>query len=263
MHREELTYYQALQLLSRVPPASEAVAVLRGAGASKEDRVSDIPKPYGFRPLMEGRGSLVDRAVKYVESRGFDPWYLNEKGFGVCVEQPPEGSKDANYLGHLIIPFLKRSSWHYFIARTLINTRPKYKNPKKEDYGIGASELVYNEDGLNRNRKIYINEGWADAEMFRDMGIATLGWSWSKYQFFKMVDATAKEFVLVPDVGAYKGALQHGLKLMDYGKVKVLKMDHLAKYGKDTNEIGLDRVLELEQQTDYLDYGFAIQELME
>ena len=260
MHMEGLEYREVRQLVESQQETFEQLAVLRNTISDK--KLVELPYQHGFVGLLDGSGVLFDRALDYLEDRGFDIEYLHDRGFGVCLEQAE--NKDEDFFGRIIIPFYRSGVLHFYIGRTFVGDFLRYKTPKKDVIGVGSSEVIYNEDGLHRNRKVYVNEGWADAEQYGDKGVATLGWSWSARQFDKLTSGTVKTFVLVPDKGAYKGAVQHAMKLFDFGKVKVLDIESagLTKYGKDTNEIGVDRMLDLEDRTPFMDLAMAVDELM-
>lgn len=222
--------------------------------------------PFGFKSILEGEGILGQRCRNYLTSRGFDIEELDLLGFGYCDEKGPDFGSD--YFGYIIIPFKKRGSLFYFIGRDFIGSDLRYKNPSVASIGVNKADLFYNEDALELRSKVYLTEGWSDAATMGKRGIASLGWSLSSEQKGKILKSQIKRLVIIPDVGAdnkgvtfYKKAVELTLDFLDHKEVVVL--DYIAagmdKFGKDTNEIGRERTLELEKVTEPLTYAKAME----
>jgi len=230
--------------------------------------VKPLKLPYGYQSILEGTGLLSDRARRYLSKRGFDLEELDIKGFGYVKESPPT-SKDpdeqaGDYYGYIIIPFKKEGKLVYWIARNFMNNRNlKYKNPPKGEFGIGKSELLYNEEAIRIHKKIFVTEGWACAETMGKKGVATLGWSLSDEQKRIIMSGVVEELVFLPDKGFYTQAIQTAMDFLDTIKtVKVVKMDDFIGEGNDPNSIGKESVLELLKQTKALSFGSAVRELI-
>jgi hypothetical protein len=137
-----------------------------------------------------------------------------------------------------------------------VGNYPRYKNPEHEQFGIGKSEVFFNEEALYLFDKVYLTEGWTDSATIGSSGVSIQGNSISDLQLSKLLVSNVKEIVIVLDVGFYKQALHIASKLMDHKKIKVLKMDLLKEFGKDVNEVGKMRVLSLEEVTPQM--GFKL-----
>ena len=236
----------------------------------------ELSMPYSFRPLLDGRGkSLGEQAIHRLESRGFDVAKLHAKGFGYCFKSPDKSSFkdykeffDNNFTGYIIVPFTALGSTVYYIGRDFVGNELRYKNPPSS-LGVGKTGIIYNEDALLTQDKLYITEGWADAETMGEQGTATLGWNLDTIQFKKYVKSSASKFVLIPDIGYdnqgltyFKHALIMADRFMSVGKkVKVLDLSTYSELGKDANEIGYKNVRHIEKHTPFLDYATIIEQL--
>lgn len=211
----------------------------------------DIKLPPGFVPILSSSGnSLGERARRYLKNRGFDLNYLDVLGFGYCNEEAK--TNDENFFGYIIIPFYKEGSLKYFIGRDFIGNYKRYKNPPKEKFGVGKSEVIFNEGALKYQDKIYITEGWSDAVSIGDQGVSTQGLSFSPHQISMFIKSDVKEIVIVPDVGAYEAGLLNAKNLIPYKKVKVLNLDEFEALGKDVNSIGWDLIKDKEDDFEFL-----------
>lgn len=227
---------------------------------------SSLELPAGYKSIMEGEGILGQRARNYLTGRGFDLEDMDRLGFGYCDETGPDFKND--YFGYIIIPFKKRGVLFYYIGRDFIGNELRYKNPSVDDIGVAKSDLFYNEDALELRKKVYLTEGWSDAATMGKAGIASLGWSLSNEQKGKILKSDCEELVIISDVGTdnkgisyYEKAVRLSMDFVEHKKVKVLNYSDLDYHlvGKDTNEIGKEKTLNLEKNTDYMTYGRALE----
>lgn len=265
--QESLTYVQAKNFIESFTATS--VTQSREAYVKKEDKkreveVKGIQLPYSFKLLLTGNTSLCDRAAEYVKSRGFVPEIWDSRGFGYCDQEHDNFKK--NYFGYLIVPFYKRGRLVYYIGRDFLNRDPKdkYKNPLTDDVGVGKSQLFYNEDALITANELHLVEGFFCAETIGSNAVASLGWSVSPIQKSKLLRSKANKLIIGADKGAYKLAVKFGVTLIDYKDVYVVNFDapELAPYGKDVNDVGLDRYMNAIDKTDKLTFGKAMKVLI-
>lgn len=182
--------------------------------------------------------------ANYVESRGFDYDYLQEKGFGYCL--------DGHFAFSLIIPFYVNDKLVYWQARKVLKYNiPKYLFPGGDYCTVTKSNLFYNQDELKWENKIYLAEGWADAEMFVG-GVASCGWklSFNQWDILKCNFKNINELIVVSDKGWYAKQVEQFLPICDYVKIKVLNLDSASF--KDANAGGADAIFKIEDQTEYL-----------
>lgn len=191
---------------------------------------TQIKLPEGFYLLNE-EVALQDRAIQYLESRNYDIQYCMDNSIGFCNK--------GDFFGRIIIPYMN-PILQYYVGRDFIGTKPKYKFPKKEDVGIGKSEIFYNEQAL-RTGKVYLVEGPFDSLRCGPHGLASSGWDLSKYQLSKLIKSGCEVF-MIPDSGFYKKALITASKLIPNLSVNIVNLDSYPD-GTDVDDIGLDNLI--------------------
>ena len=189
---------------------------------------------------------MAKRARTYLKGRAFDLNYLDMIGVGYC------GSSD--YFGYIIIPFKKDGDIVYFIGRDYMDRGNKfrYKNPPREEFGIGKSEVLFNEEALYLYNKVYLLEGWSDAASIGNNGTSCQGKSLSMVQTDIIIKSPVKEVVVISDVGAEKEAFNMVSKLYKTKQTKLIKLTQFESVGKDVNSIGAHKVLRLESDLPYI-----------
>lgn len=206
----------------------------------------DIVLPEGYKRILDGKSPFARGARNYLIGRGFDLNYLDMIGVGY--------SDDDDYFGYIIIPFKKDGSIVYFIGRDFMNrgNKYRYKNPPQEEFGVGKSEVLFNEEALYMYDKIYLMEGWADAASIGNNALSIQGKSLSPFQWDIIKSSPVKEVVVISDLGAEMEALEMLEQLYKSKKTKLIKLTQFKDLGKDVNAIGADKVLAIESQTPYI-----------
>lgn len=223
---------------------------------------SKLLLPTGFVPILFGDTVLGKRARKYLSGRGFDLNYLDRLGVGYCMEHTEDKTED--FFGYIIIPFRCRSKLVYYIGRDFLGNQLRYKNPSREKFNIGKSEMFFNEEALYLQSKVYITEGWACAATIGPKGLSMQGSIMSTIQRNTVMLSDAEEIVFIPDAGYYSHGLEMAVPLVKEKKIKVLNLNKLFNrgLGKDVNEIGADKIYELENESPYLDAKILFHEKM-
>lgn len=236
------SFKQVKELESKYPEKN----FIEFTGSAKyfSDKKPALKYPNYSKRLKKGKGILYRRAVKYLSDRGFDINYLDYRGFRYC--------NDGDYMGYIIIPVIINNKLRYFLGRDFLDRGKavRYKNVKTEDADIGSSSILYNQDCLNHFDKVYILEGWSDAETIGINSVATFNADFSKTQLNILINSEVKDFVIVSDKGYYNHQLNNAMELVEHKRVKVLNLD--KENGKDANDIGYGRVKELESKAKYL-----------
>lgn len=227
---------------------------LSSVKVTKSEVSNKVALPTGFKLLDEGDSVLANRARNYLKNRGFSIEYLSYKGFGYVDKRPPKDSEEEDYFGYLIIPMMKNSSLYYFIGRDFTDSNfLRYKNPSYEDYGVGKSELLFNEDCLDGYDTVFVTEGWACAVTMGDNSVAILGSDMSVEQRTKLIESTCSTVVVIMDRYFYSKGLKMAMGLIDYkDTVYALNLEDIDfdrfevdESAKDPNEIGREAVLSL------------------
>jgi len=240
----------------------EADIDLRELESNSLSQISDVELPDNYQLITQGEGMLGRRAREYLTGRGFSLKKCERLGLGYVNKSHEEFIKD--FFGYIIIPFKKDGKLYYYIARDYIGNGIKYKNPAVTDFGIGKSELLFNEDALNKD-VVFATEGWACATTLDDKnhgGTAILGNTLANLQKTKIISSPCSTVVIAGDVGFYKHSIKMGMELMNYKDVYVLNMDKLKAYGKDPNDIGKEKIHALWKDTKKLTMGTALADLI-
>lgn len=202
--------------------------------------------PEGFRLITQGSNQLAKSIRGYVIQRGFRPEVLAKFGVGYC-------SKGALF-GYLIIPFFYRSQLRYYNARKVLGTGPRYNNPTTDITGIGKEFIIFNHDALTLYNSLFICEGAINALTLGERAIATMGKAVSAYQINELIKSPVERFIILLDSDAKLQAINLGLKLVAYKKVKVVFLPD----DKDVNDLGKSRTLQYVYSTRYQDYNDLI-----
>lgn len=278
---EQCSYQDAKRILWNIKPSSLDLDILQEIQVEK--RNNEITLPDGWQSILDGRGSLGDRARRYLTSRGYDIEELDFKGFGYCnkhYERP--GIDDAeksmrDFFGYIIVPFKKDGVLSYYLGRDYIGNYLRYKNPPSDWVGVGKADVIYNEEALHLYKTVYTVEGWSDAEAIGKRGTATLGWSLSRVQMDKYHKSQASSLVFIPDAGTdaatgqtyYQKAVQTAMKFLESSKkifvvdLNVPELDHIknakGERAKDVSEIGWPVVKErVRNHTEQLTWNLAM-----
>lgn len=193
----------------------------------------DVNLPEGFQ-LLPSTDTLGDLAMEYIIGRGISEELVIDKSIGFC--------NHGKYLGYLIVPFINRNQLEYFSARSFLLHQPKHTFEKKEDMGVGKSEVIYNEDALHMYEQVGLGEGIFDALTYGKYGICGSGWSLSKKQLSKIINSSCKVINIAADKGFYKKALHTASKMFEHKEVRVASMEHIEGLDSevDVNSVGLD-----------------------
>lgn len=205
--------------------------------------VEFIELPESFMNIRFKKGAMSNMARNYLRGRGFKISTLSMKGFGYCSK--------GKYAGSIIIPFYYNNKLVYYSARRFVNTGEKFINPTWDEVGIGKSFVLYNWSALFIYQKVYLVESAFNAETIGDNSTALGGKKISTYQISQIIKSPVSEIIIILDPDAITEAIKLGLSLVNFKKVKVLKMPE----GKDVNDTGKEYVFKLEKDSEYLSYG--------
>lgn len=222
--------------------AFEGVEYYEGP-AKKEVEIKTIQLPESFKLLTLGQSEVSKLARSYMRKRGFNTFKLSMQGVGYC--------SSGKFAGMIILPFYRQSRLVYFIGRRFLALGlNKFNNPDAEEFGIGKTELIFNEDALQIYSTVYIVESVINALTIGPNAIAIMGKKISPVQLSKILRSPCKRFVICLDPDAYTQAIQLGFKLVEYKKVKVIKFPE----ERDVNDLGRKWVIQRKKQTPYQSY---------
>lgn len=198
-------------------------------------------------PEFKLLGLYQSKTARLVESnlkgRGFSIRKLMRKGVGYCAT--------GKYAGRIIIPYYQTGLLVYFNARKFIDIGEKFKNPTKDECGVGKTEVIYNIDALWLYEKVWLFESTTNALTIGDNAIGTGGKKLSPWQKNKILESPVKDIIIGLDDDAYAEGLKLALELVNFKRIKVLKFPHK----EDANKIGKKATLELAKNTPWMGYN--------
>lgn len=187
------------------------------------DRLTQIESKHALK-FLKKRNVIMDDIVKY--------------NIGFC--------REGKYEGRIIIPSYDANGiLNYFTARDYKETATnKYKNPAV------SRDIIAFELYINWNAPLILCEGMFDAITIKRNVIPLLGKTLSNTLMKKIVQSNVDRIYIALDNDAKKDALNHVDKLISFGKeVYMVELD-----GKDANEIGFERFLNIVEQTQPLTF---------
>ena len=136
-------------------------------------------KSYKFISELKKPSYSQMLAIKYLNRRGLNERSIKLYNLGFLEEYP----------GYIISPFIESGLVVYFVARKFTGYGTRYNNPKLEDWGIGKSELLYNNDSAVEysSEGINIVEGVYDVYATGRNSVGLLGKSISSIQLSKVI----------------------------------------------------------------------------
>ena len=178
------------------------------------------------------------RAIKFLKKRGITQDDIVKYNIGFCYE--------GLYKDRVIIPsYDEHGIVNYFIARAFIDNIQKYKNPPTDAKSAIGWELYINWDA-----PIILVEGMFDALTIKRNVIPLFGKIIHEKLMKKLVRSSVNRIYIALDPDAIKNAFKYAEQLMAYGKeVFLVELD-----GKDANEIGFERFLNIIENTEPLNF---------
>lgn len=200
----------------------------------------DVLLPQGFTPINYAKGIMGRAAQNYmVKIRGFKLSELTMSGVGYCLE--------GEYAGYIIFPFYSQGKLIFFQGRKFAGHGPKMKNPKNEDFGIGKSELIYNQDALFAYKTIDVVESITNALTLGERAVAILGKSISAYQLSTIMGSPAENIHILLDSDAFGQSVNLALHMCQIKRVKLIKMPE----EQDVNDLGRQVTRDMIRKTPY------------
>lgn len=217
----------------------------RVIGQSKKPIISEkLQLPESFKLLGMDNSFLCRSATAYMVKRGFTVDQLIMRGIGYC--------DDGEYWGYVVFPFYSRGELIFYQGRRFISAAgPKMRNIESERFGIGKTQVIYNEEALFMYNKLWLVESITNSLTIGDNSIATLGKDISSYQLSHIIGSPCKSVVIGLDDDAYLKAILLGMQLVHYKRVKVLQFPS----GVDINQLGKKESRRIEKESNYLSYS--------
>lgn len=181
----------------------------------QEAKKNQLKLPEGYTQFKDSNPRFIPHAeaYRYLTSRGITDEIIEKYQIGYTV------SGDFAY--RIIVPsFDKNGKLNYFVARSWVPNRMKYKNPT-----AAKDEIIFNESRIDWFKDIYLVEGAFDG-FFLDNSIVMLGKKISSLLFETLYENALGKIVICLDEDAWGDALKlyhelNGGRL--YNKIKIIK----------------------------------------
>ena len=201
----------------------------------------ELPKEFiSLTDIVENKIATIEskHAIKFLRKRGITPEDIIKYNIGFCNDGP--------YKERVIIPsYDENGIVNYFIARAYKDGPTKYKNPPADAKSAIGWELYINWDA-----PIILVEGMFDALTIKRNVIPLFGKIIHEKLMKKLVRSSVNRIYIALDPDAIKNAFKYAEQLMTYGKeVFLVELD-----GKDANEIGFERFLNIIENTEPLTF---------
>ena len=216
--------------------------------STEEDRVEErqfIELPPGFKTLTRKSKSVSDYpAYNYLLNRGLSDMDILKYKIGYCTE--------GKYKNRIIIPSFDSEGYlNFFVARSYIGDKMKYKNPNV------SKDIIFNELDVDWDADVVLTEGVFDAIVARN-AVPILGSTLRETSrlFQKIINFDSSVFIAL-DPDAEKKAMNLVANLLKYD-IEVWKMDlpHDQDLGSMTPEqcqILKDEAIPMNYESYYLE----------
>jgi len=201
-------------------------------GSKKQKKLYDLIKPEELkqedirRPklrLPEGYTSFENsnpkfiphiEAMRYLASRGITDEIIKRYKIGYTV------NGDFSY--RIIVPsYNSEEVLNYFVARSWVPKKMKYKNPT-----VPKDEIIFNEGAVDWKKDVYLCEGVFDS-FFLPNPIVMLGKKMSKLLFETLYNKAEGNIIICTDGDAFKDGVKLYHELNGgtlYNKIKIIKL---------------------------------------
>lgn len=181
----------------------------------EESKKPKLKLPEGYTTFEESNPRFIPHieAYKYLQSRGITDEIIKKYKIGYTVK--------GDFAYRIIVPsYNKEGVLNYFVARSWVPKKMKYKNPTAE-----KDQIIFNEFLIDWDKDIHICEGAFDA-FFLDNSIVMLGKKMSELLFSTIYEKANGNIIICLDEDAWTDAFKlyhtlNGGRL--YNKIKIIK----------------------------------------
>lgn len=181
----------------------------------QEAKKTQLKLPEGYTQFKDSNPRFIPHAeaYRYLTSRGITDEIIEKYQIGYTVT--------GEFAYRVIVPsFNKNDKLNYFIARSWVPNKMKYKNPT-----AAKDEIIFNENRIDWFKDVYLVEGAFDG-FFLDNSIAMLGKKMSTLLFETLYENALGKIIICLDEDAWIDALNlyhtlNGGRL--YNKIKIIK----------------------------------------
>ena len=182
----------------------------------QENKKPKLKLPEGYTTFEDSNPRFIPHieAYKYLQSRGITDEIIKKYKIGYTVT--------GDFAYRIIVPsFNKEGVLNYFVARSWVKSRLKYKNPT-----AAKDEIIFNEGIIDWNKDVYLVEGAFDG-FFLENSIVMLGKKMSSLLFETLYANAKGNIIICTDGDAWKDGLKLYHELNGgtlYNKIKIIKL---------------------------------------
>jgi len=183
----------------------------------QEDKKKNVLRlPEGYTQFKDSNPRFIPHieAYRYLKSRGVTDDIIDKYKIGYTAT--------GDFAYRIIVPsYDAEKKLNYFVARSFVPKKMKYKNPS-----VPKSEIIFNEHLIDWKKDVYLCEGVFDS-FFLSNPIVMLGKKMSEFMFSTLYNNVDANVVICLDEDAWTDALKlyhtlNGGRL--YGKIKIVKL---------------------------------------
>jgi len=189
-------------------------------------KYEDVKLPKEYTSFEKGNKLTIPfkEAYNYLRKRNITDKIISKYSIGYTTE--------GKYRGRIIVPsFDENEEINYFVSRSYVGHKNKYKNPEAE-----KDKIIFNEHLINWEEDVYLVEGVFDM-FFIDNSIPILGKSVSEKLWSKLYDNCKKNVIICLDGDAWEDAQKLYRKLEGGRLTRKIRLIKLPK-DKDVGELG-------------------------
>lgn len=182
----------------------------------QEEKKTQLKLPEGYTQFKDSNPRFIPHAeaYRYLQSRGITDEIIEKYQIGYTVT--------GDFAYRIIVPsFDKNNKLNYFVARSWVPKKMKYKNPT-----AAKDEIIFNESRIDWFKDVYLVEGAFDG-FFLDNSIVMLGKKMSSLLFETLYEKALGKIIICVDGDAWTDGLKlyhelNGGRL--YNKIKIVKL---------------------------------------
>ena len=189
-------------------------------------KYEDVKLPKEYTSFEKGNKLTIPfkEAYNYLRKRNITDKIISKYSIGYTTE--------GKYRGRIIVPsFDENEEINYFVSRSYVGHKNKYKNPEAE-----KDKIIFNEHIIDWDRDIYLVEGVFDM-IFIDNSIPVLGKSVSDRLWTQLYDKANANIIICLDGDAWGDAEKLYRKLDGGRLLHKIRLIKLPK-DKDVGELG-------------------------
>jgi DNA primase len=179
-------------------------------------KIEKIKLPEGYTKFKDSNSRFIPHieAYRYLKVRGVTDEMIEKYDIGYTVKEP--------FQSRIVIPsYDSEGELNYFVARSWVPRKMKYKNPS-----VPKETIIFNESRINWEEDVYLCEGAFDG-IFLPNPLIMLGKKLSELMLEKLYNQAKANIIICLDGDAWADTVKLFHELNGgilYGRIKALKL---------------------------------------